>query len=122
MILVGLQIASASGMFQISLRMMARPNRSLEAIEALRSIRIAARMDRGFIEGRIYQEAGNPDAICFEQDWSSEPELKSHIRSSCFTDLLMLMETSPVAPILEIHSVIDLFGMKYIEAIRYSER
>lgn len=79
-------------------------------------------MDRGFIEGRIYQEAGNPDAICFEQDWSSEPELKSHIRSSCFTDLLMLMETSPVAPILEIHSVIDLFGMKYIEAIRYSER
>jgi quinol monooxygenase YgiN len=121
LILVGLSIASISGMFQISLRMMARPKRSLEAIEALRAIRTAARMDRGFIEGRIYQEAGNPDALCFEQDWSSEPELRSHIRSSCFTDLLMLMETSPEAPTLEIHFLTNLFGMKYIEQIRYSD-
>jgi quinol monooxygenase YgiN len=100
--------------------MMARPSRSMEAIEALRSIRVAAQMDRGFIEARIYQEADNPDALCFEQDWSSEPELKSHIRSSCFTDLLMLMETSPEVPVLEIHSVRDVFGINYIEAVRYS--
>src|SRR5277367_1508246 len=108
-------------MFQISLRMMARPNRSMEAIEALRSIRVTSRMDRGFIEGRIYQEVDNPDALCFEQDWSSESELKSHIRSSCFTDLLMLMETSPEMPILEIHSVTSVFGINYIETVRYSD-
>jgi quinol monooxygenase YgiN len=109
------------GMFQISLRMMARPCRSIEAIEALRSIRMAARMDRGFIEGRIYREIDNPEALCFEQDWSSEAELKSYIRSSCFTDLLMLMETSPETPTLEIHSIPNVFGMKYIEAVRYSD-
>jgi quinol monooxygenase YgiN len=108
-------------MFQMSLRMMARPNRSLEAIEALRSIRVASQMDRGFIEGRIYREIDNPDALCFEQDWSSEPELKSHIRSSCFTDLLMLMETSPEAPTLKIHSVTSVLGMDYIERVRYSD-
>jgi quinol monooxygenase YgiN len=112
---------SKRGMFQISLRMMARPNRSMEAVEALRSIRISSRMNRGFIEGRIYQEVDNPDALCFEQDWSSEQELKSHIRSNCFTDLLMLMETSPEVPQLEIHSVRDVFGINYIEAVRYSD-
>jgi quinol monooxygenase YgiN len=117
---IGLTIAFSNGMFQVSLRMMSRPSRSLEAIEAFRSIRNAARMDRGFLEARIYQEAGNPDALCFEQDWSSELELKSHIRSSCFTDLLMLMETSPAAPILEIHSVDNIFDMKYIEEVRFS--
>jgi quinol monooxygenase YgiN len=101
--------------------MIARPNRSMEAVEALRAIRLASRMDRGFIEGRIYQEVDNPDALCFEQDWSSEPELKSHIRSSCFTDLLMLMETSPEVPVLEIHAVRDVFGINYIEAVRYSD-
>jgi quinol monooxygenase YgiN len=101
--------------------MMARPSRSLEVIKALRSIRQVAKMDRGFIEARIYQEAGVPDSVCFEQDWSSESEMKSHIRSSCFTDLLMLMETSPVEPILEIHSVNDVFGMKYIETVRFSD-
>lgn len=101
---------------------MARPSRSAEAIEALRSIKIAAQMDRGFIQGRIYQEAGNPDALCFEQEWSNEMELRSHIRSSCFTDLLMLMETSPVEPTLEIHSVTEIFDMRYIEAVRFSDR
>jgi quinol monooxygenase YgiN len=108
-------------MFQVSLRMMSRPSRSLEVIEALRSIRTAAKMDRGFLEGRIYQEADNPEAICFEQDWSSELELKSHIRSSCFTDLLRLMETSPAAPILEIHSVNNVFDMRYVEGVRFSD-
>src|ERR1700677_1467376 len=98
-------------MFQICLRMMARPNRSIEAVEALRAIRVASKMDRGFIEGRIYEPLDNPDALCFEQDWSSVPELKSHIRSTCFTDLLMLMETSPEAPLLEIHSLRDVFGI-----------
>jgi hypothetical protein len=78
-------------------------------------------MDRGFIDGRIYREVDNPDALCFEQDWSSEPELKSHIRSSCFTDLLMLMETSPEAPRLEIYSLTNMLGMKYIETVRYSD-
>ena len=104
----------------MNLRMMARPNRSVEVIRALRSIRIVAQTDRGFIEGRIYQEESTPDSICFEQEWSSELELKSHIRSSCFTDLLMLMETSPVAPTLEIYSVDDVFGMQYIESVRFS--
>jgi quinol monooxygenase YgiN len=108
-------------MFQISLRMMARPSRSLEAIEALRSIRTAAQMDRGFIEGRIYKEADNPDALCFEQKWSSEPALKSHIRSICFTNLLMLMETSVEAPTIEVYSVKDILGMSYIEAVRFSD-
>jgi len=119
---VGLWIAPICCMFQMCLRMIARPGRSLEVIKALRSIRHVAQMDRGFIEGRIYQEAGAPDSVCFEQEWSSESELKSHIRSSCFTDLLMLMETSPVEPILEIHSVNDVFGLKYVEAVRFSGR
>lgn len=109
-------------MFQISLRMIARPRRSLEAIKALRSIRSAAQTERGFVASRIYQEVDNPEALCFEQDWSSEQEMKSHIRSSCFTDLLMLMETAPAAPILEVHSMTNMAGLEYIEAVRFSDR
>jgi quinol monooxygenase YgiN len=100
---------------------MARPSRSQEAIEALRSIRVESKMDRGLIEGRIYRDVDDPDALCFEQDWSSEFELKSYIRSSCFTNLLMLMETSPEAPTIEIYSVTNTFGMRYIEEVRFSE-
>lgn len=109
-------------MFQVSLRMLARPHRSLEAIKALRSIRTAAQTERGFIASRIYQDVDNPEALCFEQDWSSEQELKSHIRSSCFTDLLMLMETAHAAPVLEVHSVTDMAGLEYVEAVRFANR
>ncbi len=102
--------------------MIAPPHRSLEAIKALRFIRTAAQTERGFITSRIYQEVDNPEALCFEQDWSSEQELKSHIRSSCFTDLLMLMETAPTAPVLVVRSVTDMAGLEYVETVRFSNR
>jgi hypothetical protein len=33
----------------------------------------------------------------------------------------MLMETSPETPTLEIHSVANVFGWKYIETVRFSD-
>jgi hypothetical protein len=78
-------------------------------------------VERGFISSRIYQDVGNPEALYLEQDWSSEPELKSHIRSSCFTDLLMLMETALEAPMLEFHSVSQIRGLEYAEAVRFGD-
>ena len=82
---------------------------------------IAARGERGHLASRIYQEVSNPEALCLEQDWSSEPELKSHIRSSGFTDLLMLMETAPEAPVLEVRSVSQVNGLEYVEAVRFGD-
>ena len=108
-------------MFQLSLRMTARPHRAVEAVQALRCIMIEAQVERGYLASRIYQEAGNPEAIYLEEDWSSEPELKSHIRSRCFTELLLLMETAPVAPILEVRAVPETHGLEYIEAIRFGD-
>jgi quinol monooxygenase YgiN len=102
--------------------MMTRPRRAIEAIKALRSITTAAQAERGFISSRIYQEVGNPEVLCLEQDWSNELELKSHIRSSCFTDLLMLMETALEAPKLEFHSVSEIHGLEYVEAVRFGDK
>jgi quinol monooxygenase YgiN len=109
-------------MYQVNLRMVARPRRAVEAIKALRSITFAAQVERGFLSSRIYQEVGNPDALCMEQDWSSELELKSHIRSSCFTDLLMLMETALESPMLEVHSVSETRGLEFVEAVRFGNK
>ena len=70
---------------------------------------------------RIYQETDNPEALCLEADWSGEQELKSYIRSSCFTDLLMLMETAREPPVLEIRSVSGIHGLEYVEAVRFGD-
>jgi quinol monooxygenase YgiN len=108
-------------MFQLNLRMTARPHRAKDAVHALRSITIAAQVERGFVASRIFQEAGNPDVICLEEDWSNEQALKSHIRSSSFTDLLMLMETARETPELEVRSVNAKLGLEYIEAVRFGD-
>jgi quinol monooxygenase YgiN len=108
-------------MFQLNLRITAQPQRAVEAIKALRSIMVKARGERGHLRSRIYQEVGNPEALCLEEDWSSETELKSHIRSSCFTDILMLMETAPEAPVLEVHAIPKTHGLEYIEAVRFGD-
>jgi quinol monooxygenase YgiN len=108
-------------MYQLNLRMTARPHRVVEAVKALRSLTIAAQTERGYMASRIYQDAGNPELLCLEEDWSSEQALKSHIRSSCFTDLLMLMETAPEAPVLEVRGVREVHGLEYIEAVRFGD-
>ncbi len=107
-------------MFQLNLRMTAQPCRAVEAVKALRCITIEAQVERGYLASRIYQEVGNPEALCLEEDWSSEPALKSHIRSSCFTELLLLMETAPEPPVLEVRSVAGVHGLEYIEAVRFN--
>jgi quinol monooxygenase YgiN len=101
--------------------MIVRPRHSRQTIETLRSIMSAAQTERGFIAGRIYQEVDNCDSLCLEQDWYSEQALRSHIRSSYFTDLLMLMETAPVEPVFEVHSVSDVLGLNYVETVRFSD-
>ena len=108
-------------MFQLSLRMTARPRRAAEAVKALRLTTIAARAERGYLGSRIYQEADNPEALCLEEDWSSEQELKSHICSNSFTDLLLLMETATETPVLEVRVVSAVRGLEYVEAVRFGD-
>ena len=106
-------------MLQLDVRIRVHPHRAEEVVQALRCIVIAAQVERGFMASRIYQEAGNPEVICLEEDWSSEPLLKSHMRSSCFTELLMLMETATETPLLEVRSVRQVHGLEYVEAVRF---
>jgi quinol monooxygenase YgiN len=101
--------------------MTSQPQRAVEAVKALRCITVEAQVERGYLASRIYQEVGNPEALCLEEDWSSEPELKSHIRSGCFTELLLLMETAPEAPVLEVRAIPKIHGLEYIEAVRFGD-
>lgn len=108
--------------FQVSLRIAAQPRRTFETVRALQFIANAAQLDHGFLAARIYQEIGNPEALWLEEDRSSEQALKSHIRSSCFTDILRLMEAAPEAPVLEVRAVHDVQGLEYVEAVRFADR
>jgi quinol monooxygenase YgiN len=107
-------------MYLLSLRLVARSHQINETIQALRYISAAVQDERGFLGSRIYQEAENPGVIYMQEEWLSEPLLRSRIRSGSFTNLLLLMETSPEEPLLEICSVREVHGLEYVEAVRFS--
>jgi quinol monooxygenase YgiN len=106
-------------MFQLSLRLRARPHQVDEVVRALRHIVIAAQTERGFLGSRIYEDVGDHQVVCLQEDWANESVLQSHIRSSTFTELLMLMETVPDVPVLEVRWVREVYGLEYVEAIRF---
>ena len=108
-------------MFQLNLRMIARPHHAEQTVKALRALTTAAQTERGYMAGRVYRDVRNPEVLCLEEDWSNEQALKSHVRSACFTDLLMLMETAPEAPVLEVRGVREVHGLEYIEAVRFGD-
>lgn len=108
-------------MFQVSLCMLVSPLAVTQAVKALRSITMTAQVERGFVASQIYQEVDRPEAITLEQNWSSEQELKSHIRSSCFTDLLMLMETAVEQPRFEVRLMTMVAGLEYVDAVRFGK-
>jgi quinol monooxygenase YgiN len=106
-------------MFQLTLRLKARPREVAELVRALRQIVIAAQTERGFVGSRIYEDVVDHLLIYLQEDWANESVLQSHIRSSSFTELLMLMETTPEVPVLEVRWVREVYGLEYVEAVRF---
>ena len=108
-------------MFQLCLRLRARPHQVADVVRALRHIAIAAQAERGFMCSRIFEDVGDRLAIFLQEDWTDESSLQSHIRSNSFTELLMLMEATPEVPALEVRSVQQVYGLEYVEAVRFGQ-
>ena len=106
-------------MIQLCVRMRAKSPSQPSVIKALKSITREAQLERGFIDGRIYQHVDDPDVLCLEQDWSTAGELDSHIRSICFTNLLQIIETAAEVPVLEVHVISAVRGLEYFNSIRF---
>jgi quinol monooxygenase YgiN len=78
----------------------------------------SARAEKGLITCHLYQEADNPYAICYEEQWEARKDLEDQVRSTRYTRLLTLMESAAEQPTLDFHFVSETRGLDYIEGIR----
>ena len=106
-------------MVQLSLRMSTETRSRGNVVRALQSLTMEAQFERGFIDGRIYQNVDDPESLCLEQDWASAGELESHIRSICFSKLLQIIETAVETPVLEVRVISAIRGLEYIDSLRF---
>ncbi len=87
-------------------------------VQSLVKVMFQARLQRGCVDCRLYAETGNPQSICYLEQWSTREDLESQLRSQRFGMLLAIMETAPQAPTLEVRTIAEQRGLEYVRTIR----
>ncbi len=102
------------------LRIQTTPRKVTEMVQALRTVMRSARAEKGFIACHLYQEAENPNSICYEEQWEARKDLEEQVRSTRFTRLLTLMESAAEQPSLDFYFISETRGLEYIAGVRGS--
>jgi quinol monooxygenase YgiN len=90
--------------------------------QALRLVMRSARTDRGCERSDLYCEPDNPNAFCYEEDWSTVKDMDRQIRSERFTQILSVIETAAEPPVLEFRFFSGTRGLEYAAVVRHGEQ
>lgn len=73
---------------------------------------------KGCLNSRILQSWNDSDEFFVEIDWESTEDLIRYLQSDDYKRLLLLMELSPKAPVIQFFSVIEIRGLDLIAMAR----
>jgi quinol monooxygenase YgiN len=114
----GTERAVGVRMVQVFVKVAAPPDRTQQFVEALRSLEVRARQDRGCETATVIVSVDRPGHFVLHEDWTEEANLRRHIRSADFTGVLEVMEMSADRPVLEFRFVNHTRGLDYVAEVR----
>jgi hypothetical protein len=76
------------------------------------------RVEPGCLFCRLYEDVETAGTLTLVEEWSSLLDFERRLRSEAYRQLLLLMELSPEAPVIQFHSVHSTAGMDAILAAR----
>jgi quinol monooxygenase YgiN len=76
-----------------------------EVGRALVSLSAPTQVQRGCLKCRLLQSWKNPGELVLEAQWETAEDLTRHLQSDNYKRLLLLMELSPIPPVLEFWTV-----------------
>jgi quinol monooxygenase YgiN len=94
------------------------PGECKSVVEALRSVMLPARLERGCTRARILRDVDAAESIDYFEEWQSAEDMKARIRSPSFGQLLSLMEAAASEPSIEFRDVSGVHGLEYVAAVR----
>jgi quinol monooxygenase YgiN len=108
----------------MTLSITAARGESWRLIDALRSLMLPTRRERGCVSCQLAlsSESSDPMRISYVEDWSSEDDLREQVRSDRFTRLLEVMESALAPPNLEFQLPGGARGLDYVEEVRADVR
>jgi quinol monooxygenase YgiN len=86
--------------------------------QALRSVVGPTRVEPGCLLCHLYEDVESAGAFTLVEDWMSPADFERRLRSEAYRRLLLMMELSPEAPVVQFHSVNSTAGMDAIVAAR----
>jgi quinol monooxygenase YgiN len=104
-------------MILVTSRMIVRPERRSALLETMRGILEPARVERGCLNYRLYEDVEDKNAFVLLETWATQEELESHIRTDKQRRLLALMDFLREPPELRFNTVLHTAGMDLIENV-----
>lgn len=104
-------------MILATLRMIVRPERRVDLLEAMRGMLEPARVERGCLSYRLYEEVENRNAFLLLEEWATPEDLEKHISTDNQRRLLSLMDLLSEQPDLRFDTVSHTAGMDLMENV-----
>lgn len=104
-------------MILATLRMVVRPDRRNDLLETMRGMLEPARVERGCLSYRLYEDVENRNAFVLLEEWTTQEDLERHISKDTQRWLLSLMDLLSEPPELRFNTVSHSAGMDLIENV-----
>ncbi|SPP99995.1 putative Antibiotic biosynthesis monooxygenase [Candidatus Sulfobium mesophilum] len=101
----------------VTLNMIVRPERRSDLLGAMRGILEPSRVERGCLSYRLYQEVQDENAFVLLEEWKTQKDLESHIRTDNQRQLLAIMDLLSEQYEVKFNTVSHTSGMELIENV-----
>ena len=104
-------------MILVTLKMIVQPERRSDLLETMRGMLEPARVERGCLSYRLYEDVENRNAFVLLEEWATQEDLERHISKDNERRLLALMDLLSEQPELRFNTVSHTAGMDLIEDV-----
>ncbi|HUI68660.1 MAG TPA: antibiotic biosynthesis monooxygenase [Nitrospirota bacterium] len=105
-------------MIHSTIRLIVSPEKREEALAILLLMAKRGRVEPGCISCRIYRDALEERIIMIEEEWKNEEDLKRHLRSDEYRNVLIAMEMAVELPEVKFETILRTNGIETIETAR----
>ena len=85
---------------------------------ALHALAADTRLSRGCLGCSVATDIGNRGTVRYTEEWLTEEDLRSHVRSDTFAQLVTLLEDATQPPRVEFTLVHETRGLDFVEEVR----
>lgn len=89
-----------------------------EALEILTPVAERTRVQPGCVSCRVYHDTQEERLILFEEMWSTQQDLDSHLRSEEYRNVLLVIEMADEKPEILFNPLADSTGVETIKKAR----